>query len=126
MEAKMEKIDVNVVKFEVKVEADKFKEALSKNPEAVKSLLIGDNKGESTSGGLMNKLEKIVEDSLETSTGYFDKKAKSLSSQIKSLETSITNAQSRVDAYKTRLQKQFSNMEQIIASIQASYSKLSV
>ena len=28
MEAKMEKIDVNVVKFEVKVEADKFKEAL--------------------------------------------------------------------------------------------------
>ena len=30
MEAKMEKIDVNVVKFEVKVEADKFKEALTK------------------------------------------------------------------------------------------------
>ena len=29
MEAKMEKIDVNVVKFEVKVEADKFKEALT-------------------------------------------------------------------------------------------------
>ena len=30
MEAKMEKIDVNVVKFEVKVEADKFKEALKR------------------------------------------------------------------------------------------------
>ena len=30
MEAKMEKIDVNVVKFEVKVEADKFKEALTR------------------------------------------------------------------------------------------------
>ena len=29
MEAKMEKIDVNVVKFEVKVEADKFEEALT-------------------------------------------------------------------------------------------------
>ena len=29
MEAKMEKIDVNIVKFEVKVEADKFKEALT-------------------------------------------------------------------------------------------------
>ena len=28
MEAKMEKIDVNVVKFEVKVEADKFKEEI--------------------------------------------------------------------------------------------------
>ena len=30
MEAKMEKIDVNVVKFEVKVEANKFNEALTK------------------------------------------------------------------------------------------------
>lgn len=30
MEAKMEKIDVNVVKFEVKVEADKFEEALTR------------------------------------------------------------------------------------------------
>ena len=30
MEAKMEKIDVNVVKFEVKVEVDKFKEALTR------------------------------------------------------------------------------------------------
>ena len=30
MEAKMEKIDVNVVKFEVKVEADKFKEGLTR------------------------------------------------------------------------------------------------
>ena len=30
MEAKMEKIDVNVVKFEVKVEAEKFAEALTR------------------------------------------------------------------------------------------------
>ena len=30
MEAKMEKIDVNVVKFEVKVEAEKFNEALTR------------------------------------------------------------------------------------------------
>ena len=30
MDAKMEKIDVNIVKFEVKVEADKFKEALTR------------------------------------------------------------------------------------------------
>ena len=30
MEAKMEKIDVNIVKFEVKVDADKFKEALTR------------------------------------------------------------------------------------------------
>mgnify|MGYP004531580389 CR=1 FL=1 len=110
----------------LQIDEDKFKEALAKNPEAVKSLLVGDNKGTSTSGGVMNKLEKIVEDSLEVSTGYFDAKSKSLSSKVKTLENSITSAQTKVDAYKARLEKQFSNMEQIISSIQASYSKLSV
>lgn len=110
----------------LQIDEDKFKEALTKNPEAVKSLLVGDNKGTSTSGGVMNKLEKIVEDSLEVSTGYFDAKSKSLSSKVKTLENSITSAQTKVDAYKARLEKQFSNMEQIISSIQASYSKLSV
>ena len=110
----------------LQIDEDKFKEALAKNPEAVKSLLVGDNKGTSTSGGVMNKLEKIVEDSLDVSSGYFDAKAKSLSSKMKTLENSITSAQTKVDAYKTRLEKQFSNMEQIISSIQASYSQLSV
>ena len=110
----------------LQIDEDKFKEALAKNPEAVKSLLVGDNKGNSTSGGVMNKLEKIVEDSLDVSTGYFDAKSKSLSSKIKSLDNSITSAQSRVDAYKARLEKQFSNMEQIISSIQSSYSQLSI
>lgn len=110
----------------LQIDEDKFKEALAKNPEAVKSLLVGDNKGTSTSGGVMNKLEKIVEDSLEVSTGYFDAKSKSLRSKVKTLENSITSAQTKVDAYKARLEKQFSNMEQIISSIQASYSKLNV
>lgn len=110
----------------LQIDEDKFKEALAKNPEAVKSLLVGDNKGTSTSGGVMNKLEKIVEDSLEVSTGYFDAKSKSLSSKVKTLENSITSAKTKVDAYKARLEKQFSNMEQIISSIQASYSKLNV
>ena len=110
----------------LQIDEDKFKEALTKNPEAVKSLLVGDNKGTSTSGGVMNKLEKIVEDSLETSTGYFDAKSKSLSSKIKTLENSITTAQSKVDSYQARLEKQFSNMEQIISSIQSSYSNLSI
>lgn len=110
----------------LQIDEDKFKEALAKNPEAVKSLLVGDNKGTSTSGGVMNKLEKIVEDSLEVSTGYFDAKSKSLSSKVKTLENSIISAQTKVDAYKARLEKQFSNMEQIISSIQASYSKLNV
>ena len=75
---------------------------------------------------VLNKLEKITEDSLASSSGYFDMKSKSYSSQISAIESSVKSAQLKVDSYKTRLQKQFNNMEQIIAAVQKSYSQLSI
>ena len=110
----------------LQLDEEKFKEALNNNPEAVKQLLIGDNKGTESSGGILNNIEKITEDSLTSTTGYFDNKAKSYTSQIDALKTSITNAQSKVDSYKERLQKQFANMEKAIASIQQSYTQFSI
>ncbi|MGN1124965.1 MAG: flagellar filament capping protein FliD [Candidatus Gastranaerophilaceae bacterium] len=110
----------------LQLDEEKFKEALQKNPDAVKSLLVGDNKGTENSGGVLNKLETIVEDSLDTVNGYFTQKNKTYESRISSLETSIKNAQTRVDAYQTRLQNQFRNMESMISSMQSSYSRLSI
>lgn len=110
----------------LQIDEEKFKKALNENPDAVKQLLLGDNKGLAESGGVLNKLEKITEDSLSSTDGYFTMKAKSYDSQSRSIKTSIDAAQRKVDSYKTRLQKQFNNMEQIIASIQQSYSQLSI
>lgn len=110
----------------LQIDEAKFKEALSENPDAVKQLLLGDNKGLDTSGGVLNKLEKITEDSLSATDGYFTVKSKSYESQVKSIKSSIDLAQRKVDSYKTRLQKQFNNMEQVIASIQQSYSQFSI
>lgn len=110
----------------LQIDEKKFLEVLNSDPEGVKELLLGDNKGNADSGGLMNKLEKITEDALASSSGYFDAKSKSYDRQISSITSSITREQLKVDSYKTRLQKQFNNMEQIISSLQASYSKFSV
>ena len=110
----------------LQINEEKFKKALAENPDAVKQLLLGDNKGLAESGGVLNKLEKITEDALSASDGYFAMKSKSYDSQVNSIKTSIDAAQRKVDSYKTRLQKQFNNMEQIIASIQQSYSQLSI
>ncbi len=110
----------------LQIDEEKFKKALNDNPDAVKQLLLGDNKGNADSGGVLNKLEKITEDSLASSSGYFDMKSKSYSSQISAIESSVKSAQLKVDSYKTRLQKQFNNMEQIIAAVQKSYSQLSI
>ena len=74
----------------------------------------------------MNKLEKITEDSLEVSSGYFDAKTKSYEKRLSDMASSIKREQSKVDSYQTRLQKQFNNMETLIASIQKNYSQLSI
>ena len=110
----------------LQIDEKKFKEALAKNPDGVKKLLVGDNKGNDTSGGVLNKLEKITEDSLEVSSGYFDAKTKSYEKRLSDMASSIKREQSKVDSYQTRLQKQFNNMETLIASIQKNYSQLSI
>lgn len=110
----------------LQIDEKKFKEALAKNPDGVKKLLVGDNKGNDTSGGVLNKLEKITEDSLEVSSGYFDAKTKSYEKRLLDMASSIKREQSKVDSYQTRLQKQFNNMETLIASIQKNYSQLSI
>lgn len=110
----------------LQIDENKFLEALQNDPDGVKELLLGDNKGNADSGGVLNKLEKITEDSLATTTGYFDARTKSYDRQLSSLKTSISNAQLKVDSYKARLEKQFQNMESIISSIQNSYSQLSI
>lgn len=110
----------------LQIDEEKFKKALAENPDGVKQLLLGDNKGNADSGGVLNKIEKITEDALASSSGYFDMKSSSYNSQINSLKSSITSAQSKVDSYKERLQTQFNNMEKIISSIRQSYSQLSI
>ena len=103
-----------------------FKRYMLDHPESVKELLLGDNKGNADSGGLLNKLEKITEDSLATTTGYFDAKSKSFSKQIEDIKNSMSREQMKIDSYRARLEKQFSSMELIISSMQSSYSQLSI
>ena len=110
----------------LQIDEEKFKTALSENPEAVKKLLLGDNKGNDNSGGILNNMEKITEDALASNTGYFEMRTSSYDSQISAIKNSITSAQAKVDSYKARLQKQFNNMEKAIAAMQQAYSQLSI
>lgn len=110
----------------LQLDEDKFADAIAKNPEAVKKLLIGDNKGNANSGGIMNKLETIAEQALDTSSGYFGMKSTSYEKSVKNYESSYTREKAKVEAYEARLKKQFNYMEQMISSIQSSYSRLGV
>lgn len=93
----------------------KFKEALAKDPESVRSLLSGEN-------GIFSMMESAVEQTLSASNGYFDVKEKTLNSDISKMENKITKQTTSVTNYKAQLEKKFNAMEQMIAQMQQNYS----
>lgn len=97
------------------LDESKFKEALTKDPESVRSLLAGEN-------GILSMMESSVEQTLSASTGYFDVKEKTLNSDISKMEDKITKQTESVSNYKSQLEKKFNAMEQMIAQMQQNYS----
>lgn len=93
----------------------KFKEALAKDPESVRSLLAGEN-------GILSMMEDSVEQTLSSSTGFFDVKEKTLNSDITKMENKVKKQTDSVTKYRAQLEKKFNAMEQMIAKMQQNYS----
>ena len=101
--------------YTLSLDEDKFLEALQENPDSIKSLLAGDN-------GIFSMMESAVEQSLSATTGFFDVKTSTLDSQISRMEEKITKENSSIEAYRTKLENQFYQMEMAIAQMQQNYS----
>jgi len=97
---------------------EKFKKALTENPEAVKTLLVGDR----GNAGVMGKLETIVKNATDSSNGYFAARGKSFDTEIKLKTTAITTTQAKVDVYKTQLEAKFAAMESMIAKLKNQFN----
>lgn len=99
----------------LKLDEEKFIKALEENPDGVKSLLTGDN-------GVFAMMEKTVEQALSGTNGFFDVKASSIKSDIKTMKDKISKQQTKVNDYQVRLEKKFANMELVISQMQQNYS----
>lgn len=93
----------------------KFKEALANDPESVRSILAGEN-------GVLSMMEDSVEQTLQSATGFFDVKEKTLNSDITKMETKVKKQTESIATYKAQLEKKFSAMENMIAKMQQNYS----
>ena len=107
--------NLSTTTYTLTLDEDAFKKALEENPDSVKSILAGDN-------GILNMMEKTVEQTLSATTGYFDIRTSTLDSEISRMEEKITKQQSKVDAYQTQLENKFYKMEMAIAQMQQNYS----
>ena len=101
--------------YTLSLDEEKFKKALTENPDSVKSLLAGEN-------GILSMMESAVEQSLSATTGYFDVKTSTLDSDISRMEEKITKQNTNIETYRARLENQFYQMEMAIAQMQQNYS----
>lgn len=109
--------DLSKLTDHLELDESKLKEALEKDPEGVKALLVG---GKNNSGILTN-METTVDDSLK-STGYFTTRNNSLDKENTNLKSSATAENTKIEAYQARLQAQFQAMETMISKMQSAYS----
>ena len=105
---------------------DKFYEKYADNPYAMKSLLVGDwnmvnGNLTLTNGGVLSKIEELIESSLAGVSGYFDTQNASYNNQISTLNKQIAKANQEVARYREMLENKFSSMDMLIAQMQEQY-----
>ena len=67
-------------------------------------------------------IENTIEQSLTATKGFFDVRQATLDSDITKMEDKIKKQNTKVETYRTQLEKKFSNMELMIAQMQQNYS----
>lgn len=101
----------------------KFLNALSDNPTDVKTLLVGTK--DKTVTGVFENLKAQIKQYMDYDTGFFATKSNSLTSSIDNLNKSIEAEQRRLDAQRTSLVKQYSNLDAIMSKYQAQSASFS-
>lgn len=100
----------------------KFLEAFKENPDEVRKFLIGDL--EEGTKGLMGAISEQLESNLDFQNGYFASRTASYNSQISTNNERITRMKSSMEAYRTRLEKQFQAMDAAISTMNSQFSYL--
>ena len=99
------------------IDKDKFMQALEKDSDAVKQLLVGTT----ANSGAFLKVGNIVDSTLKT-TGYIASTENSINKNIKKMSTKITSLKTALDKYREQLETKFRTMEKAISDMQSSYS----
>lgn len=105
----------------LELDEDALSKAVDADPEAVASLLTGD---ESATGGFMARFTGLVEDYTKSGTGILSLKKTGIDARARSMDGQIERMERRISSYEDRLRAQFTAMEQMISNIQSQGSQI--
>ena len=122
-------LDVDADTTQLVIDKEKFYDAYTKNPAAVKALLVGETATTSSTGkattGVMQNLQNVLDTALSTDGVYFKARSESLSSQISNMADTITKKQEQLLRYQTQITNQFTLMDQQIATMNSQFDQMS-
>ena len=114
-------VEANTNQFQI--DKNKLIEAMKTDPQAVKDLLVGnDEKGIK---GIVQNVQSIVDDALNTQNGFFTNRENTYTSQLDNLTARIELKTNQIISYQDRLKLQFQNMESRISKLQSQQSQMS-
>ena len=107
--------------YSLYLDEEQFIKALGESEAEVKLLLVGtvDN------AGILTRVGNILESALSAS-GYFSTKTSAINRDIANFDNKIAKITQQTEAYKSLLERKFSNMENLYSTMQAAYSNLSM
>lgn len=114
--------DVSADTSQLVFDKEAFKKAFEADPEAVKTLLVGDpSKG---TKGVIQNLETALKPALDTTNGYFKARGDSLNSELSNMANNIDKKNQELATYQAKLQKQYNYMDLQIAKLNQQFDQM--
>ena len=99
---------------QLKINAEALKSALEADPDAVKKLLVGDK----ITGGVLNNIEKAIENVTNPVNGYFTTREKAYDKEAGRLNTKVEKMTRALERYQDQLEAKFEAMDKLISALQ--------
>ena len=107
--------------YSLHLDEERFRKALDESETEVKLLLVGTV----DAPGILTRVGNILDSALSAS-GYFATKTSAINRDIANFDKKINKITQQTEAYKSLLERKFSNMENLYSTMQAAYSNLSM
>ncbi|MCC9658683.1 flagellar filament capping protein FliD [Rhodopirellula halodulae] len=109
---------------ELQVDKTKLRAALTETPEAVEKFFINENE-EGENVGMVGQLSRLADTYAGSDGGMLIRKTQTIANHIERNDDRVESMNTRLEAQRERLLKQYYDMEEAIAKIQANTSSIS-
>jgi hypothetical protein len=109
--------------FFLLLDYEKFAKAFEADSQSVRTLLIGrvDEDGNVIEEGILTRLEALIDETIDSAGGYFERTEDSFDRQITRLDNKIVKGNEAIERYRERLEKKYMSMNILNSNVQTQY-----